>query len=100
MHFKTCNFPANATQEDVADAYFLGWEQGCKGLTVYVTGSRDMVVLETKDTQKKRRRSRCRRHPDDAAIALPRRQKTAPALPDRADLPHRDPRRTQLRHYQ
>jgi ribonucleoside-diphosphate reductase alpha chain len=47
---KTINMPASATQGDVAQAYQLGWNLGCKGLTVYVTGSRDKVVLETKAT--------------------------------------------------
>lgn len=51
---KTCNFPEGATEEDVAAVYMLGWELGCKGLTVYVTGSRDEVVLETKDTKNKK----------------------------------------------
>lgn len=48
---KTCNFPANASKEDVAKVYMLGWELGCKGLTVYVAGSRQEVVLETKETK-------------------------------------------------
>jgi ribonucleoside-diphosphate reductase alpha chain len=47
---KTCNFPASATEEDVAKAYQLAWKLGCKGLTVYVTGSREKVVLETNET--------------------------------------------------
>ncbi len=51
---KTCNFPSTATKEDVANAYILGWQNGCKGLTVYVTGSRQEVVLETKETKAKK----------------------------------------------
>ncbi|MEL7672398.1 MAG: LAGLIDADG family homing endonuclease [Chloroflexota bacterium] len=51
---KTCNFPATATEQDVAEAYLLGWRLGCKGLTVYVTGSREKVVLETAETAKKK----------------------------------------------
>ncbi len=47
---KTVNFPEHATVDDVAKAYFLAWKLGCKGITVYVTGSREQVVLETKKT--------------------------------------------------
>jgi ribonucleoside-diphosphate reductase alpha chain len=48
---KTINFPEDAEQEDVARAYQLAWRLGCKGLTVYVTGSREKVVLETQKTK-------------------------------------------------
>jgi ribonucleoside-diphosphate reductase alpha chain len=47
---KTINFPADASEADVATAYQRAWELGCKGITVYVTGSRQKVVLETKAT--------------------------------------------------
>lgn len=45
---KTINFPPTATPGDVAKAYQLGWELGLKGMTVYVEGSREQVVLEKK----------------------------------------------------
>lgn len=51
---KTVNFPESATEDDVAKAYMLAWELGCKGITVYVTGSREKVVLETKATAEKK----------------------------------------------
>ena len=51
---KTVNFSEGATEGDVATAYQLAWELGCKGITVYVTGSRDKVVLETKATAEKK----------------------------------------------
>jgi len=51
---KTVNFHEDASEEDVAKAYMMAWELGCKGITVYVTGSRDIVVLETKATADKK----------------------------------------------
>jgi len=48
---KTVNFPEDAAPDDVARAYHLAWRLGCKGLTVYVTGSREKVVLETQKTK-------------------------------------------------
>lgn len=51
---KTINFPEDTKPEAIAKAYKLAWELGCKGITVYVTGSRDKVVLETISTAEKR----------------------------------------------
>ena len=50
---KTVNFPNTATRHDVEDVYRRAWKEGCKGVTIYRDGSRDMQVLSVAKKEEK-----------------------------------------------
>ncbi len=80
---KTCNFPPEAAPSDVAQAYMQAWELGCKGLTVYVTGSRQEVVLETKATAEAKKGALAEATPNGKASA----HETLHAAPHQVEAP-------------
>lgn len=45
----TVNLPAEVTEELVAQVYETGWEEGCKGVTIYRDGSRSGVLVSGKE---------------------------------------------------
>jgi ribonucleoside-diphosphate reductase alpha chain len=52
---KTINAPHDTDTNQVSEAFFLAWKKGCKGITFYRDGSRDVQALyiEPKDVSEK-----------------------------------------------
>jgi len=42
---KTINFPRDATQEEVREAFLMAYQERCKGITIYRSGSKPSQVL-------------------------------------------------------
>ena len=49
---KTINFPHTATIDDVESAYMMAWKSGCKGITIYRDGSKDIQILSVGSEKK------------------------------------------------
>lgn len=67
---KTVNLPNAATEKDIHDIYWLAYQEGCKGVTVYRDGCKSVQVLATGEGQKKMDGSRTDAG-SDAAQAAP-----------------------------
>lgn len=50
---KTVNLPNSATREDIHSIYWMAYEEGCKGVTVYRDGCKNLQVLATGEGQQK-----------------------------------------------
>ena len=66
---KTANCPSDFTVEETAELYEMAFDLGCKGVTIYRDGSRDVQVLETTKKEEKK----------DAPAAEPAAAEAAPA---------------------
>ncbi|WP_310832683.1 adenosylcobalamin-dependent ribonucleoside-diphosphate reductase [Paenibacillus pedocola] len=66
---KTANCPSDFTVEETAELYEMAFDLGCKGVTIYRDGSRDVQVLETAKKEDKK----------DTPAAEPAAEEAAPA---------------------
>ncbi|MCL6604294.1 MAG: adenosylcobalamin-dependent ribonucleoside-diphosphate reductase [Paenibacillus sp.] len=51
---KTANCPSDFTVEETAELYEMAFDLGCKGVTIYRDGSRDVQVLQTENKNDKK----------------------------------------------
>ncbi|WP_379153663.1 adenosylcobalamin-dependent ribonucleoside-diphosphate reductase [Paenibacillus sp. sgz5001063] len=51
---KTANCPSDFTVEETAELYEMAFDLGCKGVTIYRDGSRDVQILETAKKEDKK----------------------------------------------
>ena len=47
----TTNLPKNTTSQDLYDTFIYAWKSQLKGITIYVDGSRDGVLVDSNTTQ-------------------------------------------------
>ncbi|ANY70031.1 ribonucleoside-diphosphate reductase, adenosylcobalamin-dependent [Paenibacillus sp. BIHB 4019] len=64
---KTANCPNDFTVEETKELYELAFDLGCKGVTIYRDGSRDVQVLSTTDEKEKKQEQEVEPQPSSAA---------------------------------
>ena len=53
----TINLPKGTTSETVSKIYMKAWKSGCKGMTVYVDGSRSGVLITEEEKNEKKKKA-------------------------------------------
>ncbi|MGZ9585995.1 adenosylcobalamin-dependent ribonucleoside-diphosphate reductase [Paenibacillus marinisediminis] len=76
---KTANCPNDFTVEDTKRLYELAFDLGCKGVTIYRDGSRDVQVLTTENKDEKKEEAAEQGKAEAAVAAAP--APAAPAVP-------------------
>ena len=86
---KTINLPHDATEDDVAQAYLLAWQEGCLGITVFRDGSKGSQVLHVGVGQSEVGGRRAAGPRDQAAAAQPSRRDLSDGDAHRHRVHHR-----------
>jgi ribonucleoside-diphosphate reductase alpha chain len=69
---KTVNLPADASVEDITEAYMEGWHLGLKALAVYRDGSKTAQALRTQAKENKEKSEQRDAQPEPVRRRLPR----------------------------
>lgn len=80
---KTANCPADFTVEETERLYELAFDLGCKGVTIYRDGSRDVQVLSTEKKEDKKEAEAPKAEASHEAESV-----AAAVMPEQADAEH------------